>query len=658
MDNLPSIQTYQNIKPIQKSKSSKIVRVSTAMNTVTSYTLNGNLTSLINSNSHRQIENNCYDYFNSKIPKSQIDKYLRIIKDEKFLFFINYGILRRYEGDCEIIYIEIPQIPKKLVVYRRTVYRMKALDKLILNNKDLPHIPLFESEDKLKYLSLELNHISKIEQLISLNSLLFLNLYGNNIKEIENLNTVKKLKVLLLGRNNISKIKNLNYLVDLEIIDLHNNKIKYVEGLSNLKKLRILNISNNLICSFYELIYNKNLEELNLRKNLISAVPNILNGYFGLLKKINIGKNLINKLQFLEEFTKIKSLKEIILEYNPVLNNPDAIFYINKLPIKGKIPILLYKSSIENNSNRIIKNFRSNEKLNKIGNLLFYKNKINNVINFHTQQINRIGSNIRVNDNIKQNIKMMTINKQWLEEYHDIIVDGYNGYNNKKFKETHIDQGYIEVEGEKSNCLNLYGNCLKILMNNKLYENINILKFNYFCFDLIMSKKFMKYLKLFKNIKQFNFNYNNIFSVYQLTKLELFENLECIQINNNEISSSGGFIKNFLIYRIRGLKTFNNEDINDEDKILSKNIFLYFDNVILQKEKEKELKLKKEKKNNINENNKLNCIIYKEDNYNDNIINNVTDNDNENYNKLKMWNYVKNNLESAIFSSINDLEEI
>ena len=253
---------------------------------------------------------------------------------------------------------------------------------------------------------------------------------------------------------------------------------------------------------------------------------------------------------------------------------------------------------------------------------------------------------------------MMTINKQWLEEYHDIIVDGYNGYNNKKFKETHIDQGYIEVEGEKSNCLNLYGNCLKILMNNKLYENINILKFNYFCFDLIMSKKFMKYLKLFKNIKQFNFNYNNIFSVYQLTKLELFENLECIQINNNEISSSGGFIKNFLIYRIRGLKTFNNEDINDEDKILSKNIFLYFDNVILQKEKEKELKLKKEKKNNINENNKLNCIIYKEDNYNDNIINNVTDNDNENYNKLKMWNYVKNNLESAIFSAINDLEEI
>ena len=122
------------------------------------------------------------------------------------LIFIKYGILRRFEGDCEIIYIEIPQIPKKLVVYRRPFYRMKSIEKLNLNNRDLPHIPLFESEDKLKYLSLEMNRINKIDQLISLNSLLYLNLYGNNIKDIENLNKIKKLRVLLLGRNNSNEI--------------------------------------------------------------------------------------------------------------------------------------------------------------------------------------------------------------------------------------------------------------------------------------------------------------------------------------------------------------------------------------------------------------------------------------------------------------------
>ena len=650
MNFLPNIQSNRKIKTIQKSNSSKIVLISTSTNTTSNYIPNGNYNSFLQSNrEHHQIENS-YDYFNSKIPKTQIEKYLKIIKDEKFLFFINYGILRRYEGECDIIYLELPQIPKKLVVYRRIPYRMKSLDKLILNNKSLPHIPLFESEDKLKYLSLELNNIIKIDQLISLNNLLFLNLYGNHIKEIENLNGVKKLKVLLLGRNIIDKINNLNGLTDLEVLDLHNNKIRYVEGLKNLKKLRILNLSNNLRCSFYELIYNKNLEELNVRKNVISAIPTISNGYFSSLHKLNIGKNLLNKLQCLEELTKIKNLTEIILEYNPILNNPEAIVHINKLPIKGKIPVLLLKSSLNKNDyNKKIKNAKSVEKLKKLGNVLFHRNKIDiNDFDFNTQRISRVENRIKFNDNVKLTIKIITINKQWLEEYHDIIIDGYNGYNNKKFKETHIDQGYIEIEGENNNCLNLYGNCLKILMNEKLYNHINILKFNYFCFDFIMSRKFLKYLKLFKNIKEFYFNFNNIFSIYQLIKLELFGDLETIQINNNEICVSGGFVKYFLIYRIGGLKMFNNEIIDNEEKILSKHIFLLFDNSILQKEKEKEEEsiLETERNNNNANKNKEN------DKNND-----LTYNDNENNEKFEFWEYAKKNMEPALYYAINELEE-
>ena len=715
MNNLPNIQINQDVKSFQKSKSSKKVLVSSGTNTLTSFSPSSYLSPFYKSKHNLQLQNNFYDYFNTKIPNKQIYRFIKTIKDEKFLFFIKYGILRRYEGECEIIYIEIPQIPKKLVVYRRPYFRMKNLDKLNLNNKDLPHIPLFESEDKLKYLSLELNHISKIDQLISLNNLLYLNLYGNNIKEIENLNGVKKLRVLLLGRNNINKIKNLNYLIDLEIIDLHSNKIKYVEGLQNLKRLRILNLSNNLLCSFYDLIYNKNLEELNLRKNLISTIPSISNNTFESLKKINIGKNLINKLQFLEEFTKLKSLKEIILEYNPILNNPDAMIYINKLPIKGKIPVLLYKS-IDNN--KVVDNIQSNEIIDKIGNLLFHKNRIkklnsafninnrknflnshdkskkvyslisnintrnispgetksnikilfndkinlkinNNSLKFNTltvrkndndQTINSTRThrvdNFNDNNNIKINIKIMTINKQWVQEYNYIILGGYNGYNNKKYKETSIDQGYIEIEGDNNNCLNLYGNCLKILMNEKLYENIDILKFNYFCFDLIMNKKYIEYLKLYKNIKNFQFNNNNIFSVYQLTKLEFFEKLENIQIINNEICSSLSLVKNFLGYRIVGLKVYNNEIIDDDEKELSKNIFQTFDNIIHQKEKEKEEKLKNLKNNlDENENNNKN---------NDEEINNLLNNDD----KLIMWNYVKKNLDSALYIVFNELEEM
>ena len=68
---------------------------------------------------------------------------------------------------------------------------MKSLEKFDLSKKDLPHIPLFEGEENLQYLSLEINLISKIDQLISLNNLIYLNLYCNRINEIENLQNSK-----------------------------------------------------------------------------------------------------------------------------------------------------------------------------------------------------------------------------------------------------------------------------------------------------------------------------------------------------------------------------------------------------------------------------------------------------------------------------------
>ena len=177
-------------------------------------------------------------------------------------------------------------------------------------------------------------------------------------------------------------------------------------------------------------------------------------------------------------------------------------------------------------------------------------------------------------------------------------------------------------------------------MNENLYESINIIKFNYFCFDLIMSKKFINYLKLFKYARKFCFNYNNIFSVYQLTKLENFENIENIQITNNEICSSSGLIKNFLGYRMGRLKIFNKENIDEKEKSLSKIIFQIFDNAILQKEKEKEME---KEKNNLKEN--IYC------NYNKDIL------FNDNSNKILMWNYVKENLSYALHLAIMEMDE-
>ena len=636
-----------------------------------------------------------YEYFSIRIPKNYIENIIKPIKDERFLFFIKYGILRRYEGECDIIYVEIPQIPRKLVIYRRPHCRMKSLNKLSLSNRDLPHIPLFEGEDNLKFLSLELNRITKIERLISLNNLIYLNLYGNYITEIENLSHTSKLKVLLLGKNNIEKIKNLNCLTDLEILDLHSNKIKTIENISNLQNLRILNLANNKINSFNEIIYNRNLEELNVRKNLIEIIPNMDD--FQMLKKINIGKNFITKIDYILEFIKLKYLQELIIEDNPILNDPDIIIQIKKfnLPLKGKLintsktpnpnkrkdfgnfsyeaTIEAYSNSRNNNIN-LIRTSTILEVSNKIKfllpNNLKKKIKKNSVIN--NAPINnkdfiyaKNSNNINENKSLEMNMitpsvkiincsqkssrnqknstitdfysKILPIRQLWNYEMINIKKKGYDGYIHKKYKEINITQGHVEIESNHS--LQLYGNCLKILEENELYEKIRSISFNYFYFDFIMSKRFLKYIKEFKILETVKFSNNNIYSLYQLTKLESLENIKNLCIFDNEICNAN-LLKYFIFYRLNTLKSFNNQIIKDSDYKASQNIFNYFDEIISIKEKEKEKEKRKEEDKKMN----MNININENENYS-----------NEEY-KYEFFNYVKYNLSISIEEIINDEE--
>ena len=299
------------------------------------------------SSGNRQI----YDYFSVKISRTTIEMLFNNEKDERYLYFLRYGFLRRYEGKGDILYVEIPQIPKNIVIYRKPTIRNKNSEKLYLNKKDLPHIPLLEGEENLKLLSLETNLITKIDHLISLNNLLFLNLYENKISEIENLQTVPKLKALMLGKNNISKIKNLQCLPEIEVLDLHSNKIKLIENLSSLKKLRILNLANNQLTSFVELMNNKNLEDINLRKNLIVSIPNLALS-FDKLRKLNLGKNMISKIEFILEFKKLKRIEELYIEGNPVIFIKDAYkkFYNLPLKFKDQAQFQIYKNNTKNNN--------------------------------------------------------------------------------------------------------------------------------------------------------------------------------------------------------------------------------------------------------------------------------------------------------------------
>ena len=329
------------------------------------------LNTIKNTNNDRASSGNrqIYDYFSIKISRSTIEMLFNNEKDERYLYFLRYGFLRRYEGKGDILYVEIPQIPKNIVIYRKPTIRNKNSEKLYLNKKDLPHIPLLEGEENLKLLSLETNLITKIDHLISLNNLLFLNLYENKISEIENLQTVPKLKALMLGKNNISKIKNLQCLPEIEVLDLHSNKIKLIENLSCLKKLRILNLANNQLTSFVELMNNKNLEDINLRKNLIVSIPNLALS-FDKLRKLNLGKNMISKIEFILEFKKLKRIEELYIEGNPVIFIKDAYkkFYNLPLKFKDQAQFQIYKNNTngnnQNNNNNSLNNSVSQLKSN------------------------------------------------------------------------------------------------------------------------------------------------------------------------------------------------------------------------------------------------------------------------------------------------------
>ena len=673
--------------------------------------------------------NKTYDYFSVRIPKNCIEYIIKSIKDERFLFFIKYGILRRYEGECDIIYIEIPQIPKKLVVYRRPQCRMKSLNKLNLSQRDLPHIPLFEGEDNLKYLSLEMNRITKIDKLISLNNLIYLNLYGNFINEIENLLNVNKLRFLLLGKNNIEKIKNLNTLAELEVLDLHSNKIKIIENIFFLKKLKVLNLANNLISSMGELAYNKNLEELNIRKNLIEVIPNLDD--FQMLKKINLGKNLIKKIEYIKEFQKLKYLQEIVLEGNPVLNIPESLKYIKILPLKGTITnlanfypktplthntiksgellpsdhfksILLNNNIKHNNQRKVNKssaifnrqyqsysqshsqsqtdknklefiNNLKNKKKDSMNNTAYghdfilaketsgnaSNKKITNITTITPLSPNREIQNKSISTNKDSKTlksfdaynKLISIKQQWNSELNNITKKGYNGYLHKKYKEINIDQGHIEVEDK--NILYLYGNCLKVLSQKNYQDEIKTLCFSFFCYDFIMSKKILEYIKNFKLLTNIKFSHNNIYSFYQLIKLESLENLQKLTICDNEVCNAQ-MLKYFIFYRLNNLKYFNNKAVKEEDFDMSRSIFQYFDEIISIKEK---MEIQKEK--NLKEGEKDDNIDTKTMNEN---VKDIIDNNDEleiiknNEDIIEFYNYAKFNLSVCIEEIIRDEE--
>lgn len=74
--------------------------------------------------------------------------------DERYRYLLRHGNVHHIEVESKTIYVELPQIPNILIVYRRPAEREINPDKIMLDSRSLKHIPLLEGEDKIKYLNL------------------------------------------------------------------------------------------------------------------------------------------------------------------------------------------------------------------------------------------------------------------------------------------------------------------------------------------------------------------------------------------------------------------------------------------------------------------------------------------------------------------------
>ena len=104
--------------------------------------------------------------------------------DERYRYLVRHGNLHYVEAETFTLYVELKQIPNVMIIYRRPSERASKPDKLALEHRSLKHVPLLEGEEKLKFLNLQSNEITRIDNLVSLPNLTFLDLSMNKITEI------------------------------------------------------------------------------------------------------------------------------------------------------------------------------------------------------------------------------------------------------------------------------------------------------------------------------------------------------------------------------------------------------------------------------------------------------------------------------------------
>ena len=188
---------------------------------------------------------------------------------------------------------------------------LTSLERLYLDNTDIPNISVLSSLPNLIVLDLSYNSIldySPLSKLTSLEGLSLRRIYLSDISDlISVLSGLPNLTVLNLSSNDtISDFSPLSSLPNLTRLSLHGSSISDVSWISSLTNLEWLTLSYNDISDITPLSNLTNLETVWLGNNSISdisAVANMTN-----LEWLRLGRNSFSDISVLSGLTNLRSL--------------------------------------------------------------------------------------------------------------------------------------------------------------------------------------------------------------------------------------------------------------------------------------------------------------------------------------------------------------
>ncbi|KAE9041956.1 hypothetical protein PR002_g4168 [Phytophthora rubi] len=469
---------------------------------------------------------------------------------------------------------EIPGVP---IVYRNQKTKASNPERLNLDRRNLPVIPLLEGEQILRLLNLQNNVIRRIENLLGLPNLIFLDLYNNRIEKLENLHLVPNLRVLMMGKNRLRTIENLECLKKLDVLDLHSNEIEQMQNLNELKELRVLNLGGNMISTVENVDRLTLLTELNLRRNRISRIASI--GKLPSLLRLFLSNNKLETFESIEPLFQVTSICELRLDSNGVCAS-NQIEYRGRM-IRGfpSLKHLDLKPLSDADRREVLLHANSPTKGGDDAETAARAHAISCV----KAAWERRSELAHSPTSLKESRELSLLSSWGLPGKEEVVT--HAAYEEREVSPTSREEltvhnnnnGFSEVEvyGDYR-VLVIYGNALEVLELAKAQTLVNAISFRYIGMSKIISavaSATSSNLKLFTRLRRLIFANNDLQSFDELLWLSsMGSKAEEVFISNNPVCAKT-LLKRYIGARMSNTLRLNGEEITPTDRHVGKQLF-------------------------------------------------------------------------------------